>query len=242
MSEVFSYSFVLTIAITMVLIGAVAFILYNKMQQQSMKISAVMDLVTSVVKEVEVLKGVGVDKMFSQDYDQEYSESDTKIIDSLGGVSDEQMDQTGMIEVSDDDYEDVEEDEDEEDDEEEEEEDDEDDEEEEEEDDEEDDNSLLKGIDLKTLNFEATVETLDEPELSKTVNIEDELLMNKDEISNISVDDDSKLINISEGNTTIDYTKLSAGELRKMAVDRELLGKEEKAPKKSKLIEMLSSD
>ena len=35
----------------MVLVGAISFILYNKIEQQSLKMKAMMDLVTSVVSE-----------------------------------------------------------------------------------------------------------------------------------------------------------------------------------------------
>jgi len=54
--ELVSIPFLLSIVITCVLVAAVSFLFYNKMQQQSAKISAIMDLTTTLVSEVNSLK------------------------------------------------------------------------------------------------------------------------------------------------------------------------------------------
>ena len=56
LSDVFGASFIVTLAICCILVGAVSFLLYNKIQQQSAKISAIMDLTTTLVAEVNVMK------------------------------------------------------------------------------------------------------------------------------------------------------------------------------------------
>jgi hypothetical protein len=54
--ELVSIPFLVSIVITCVLVAAVSFLFYNKMQQQSAKISAIMDLTTTLVSEVNSLK------------------------------------------------------------------------------------------------------------------------------------------------------------------------------------------
>ena len=56
LSEVFSFSFILSLAITCILVGAVSFLFYNKLQQQTAKISAIMDLTTTIVTELNAIK------------------------------------------------------------------------------------------------------------------------------------------------------------------------------------------
>ena len=54
--ELVSLPFLVSIVITCVLVAAVSFLFYNKIQQQSAKISAIMDLTTTLVAEVNGLK------------------------------------------------------------------------------------------------------------------------------------------------------------------------------------------
>jgi hypothetical protein len=54
--ELVSIPFLVSIVITCVLVAAVSFLFYNKMQQQSAKISAIMDLTTTLVSEVNSIK------------------------------------------------------------------------------------------------------------------------------------------------------------------------------------------
>ena len=56
LSDVFGASFIVSLAICCILVGAVSFLFYNKLQQQSAKISAIMDLTTTLVAEVNVMK------------------------------------------------------------------------------------------------------------------------------------------------------------------------------------------
>ena len=56
LSDVFGPTFIVSLAICCILVGAVSFLFYNKLQQQSAKISAIMDLTTTLVAEVNVMK------------------------------------------------------------------------------------------------------------------------------------------------------------------------------------------
>ena len=58
LSEIFSVPFLLSIVITCILVAAVSFLFYNKLQQQSAKINAIMDLTTTLVSEVNTIKSV----------------------------------------------------------------------------------------------------------------------------------------------------------------------------------------
>ena len=59
LSEIFSVPFLLSIVITCILVAAVSFLFYNKLQQQSAKINAIMDLTTTLVSEVNTIKSAG---------------------------------------------------------------------------------------------------------------------------------------------------------------------------------------
>jgi cobalamin biosynthesis protein CobT len=262
MSEIFNFSFVLTLAITMVLVGAISFILYNKIEQQSVKMKAMMDLVTSVVSEVNTLKtGSGdldippLDGNWNETNDDindirenitlssddvammnvEMLNSDSKLIDVSDGENNYEEDDD-EVDSDDEDDSDDEEEEDEEEDEDEEEEEDDDDEDEEDEDedneedgDEENENKMMENEDNKD----------NEPE-SKIISLKDELIEELD-IDGVINDGDSKILVIPEGDTTIDYTKLTTSELKKLAVEKGLVNEtKSKNMKKNKLVEMLS--
>jgi len=258
MSEIFNFSFVLTLAITMVLVGAISFILYNKIEQQSVKMKAMMDLVTSVVSEVNNLKtGSGdldippLDGNWNETNDDtrenitlssddvammnvEMLNSDSKLIDVSDGENnyEEDDDEVDSDEEGDSDDEDDDEDEEEEEEEDDEDDDDEDDDEDddnEEDVDEEDENKKMENEDIKD----------SEPE-SKIISLKDELIEEVD-IDGVINDGDSKILVIPEGDTTIDYTKLTTSELKKLAVEKGLINESKsKNMKKNKLVEMLS--
>ena len=59
LKELVSVPFLVSIVITCVLVAAVSFLFYNKIQQQSAKIGAIMDLTTTLVSEINSLKTTG---------------------------------------------------------------------------------------------------------------------------------------------------------------------------------------
>ena len=71
--ELVSIPFLVSIVITCVLVAAVSFLFYNKIQQQSAQISAIMDLTTTLVAEVNSIKSsehVGIGSRGSVDNSQ----------------------------------------------------------------------------------------------------------------------------------------------------------------------------
>ena len=59
LKELVSVPFLVSVVITCVLVAAVSFLFYNKIQQQSAKIDAIMDLTTTLVSEINSLKTTG---------------------------------------------------------------------------------------------------------------------------------------------------------------------------------------
>ena len=255
MSEVFNFSFVLTLAITMILVGAISFILYNKIEQQSIKMKAMMDLVTSVVAEVNTLKdtigvvGDGDLEIPPLNGSSNWNDTDktpenvTLTPEDVAMMNVGNFDsESNLIDVSDgetveDDEDEYDEDEDEGDEEDEEEEEDEDeDEDEDDEEDEEDEEELseLQDIDVTPITIDPHASE------SKIINLKEEII--EDVVTDGVVSEgDSKLLVMPEGDTTIDYTKLTTSELKKMVVEKGLVEESKsKNMKKSKLIEMLS--
>ena len=255
MSEVFNFSFVLTLAITMILVGAISFILYNKIEQQSIKMKAMMDLVTSVVAEVNTLKdtvgvvGDGDLEIPPLNGSSNWNDTDkapenvTLTPEDVAMMNVGNFDsESNLIDVSDgetveDDEDEYDEDEDEGDEEDEEEEEDEDeDEDEDDEEDEEDEEELseLQDIDVTPVTIDPIASQ------SKIINLKEEII--EDVVTDGVVSEgDSKLLVMPEGDTTIDYTKLTTSELKKMVVEKGLVEESKsKNMKKSKLIEMLS--
>ena len=251
MSEVFNFSFVLTLAITMILVGAISFILYNKIEQQSIKMKAMMDLVTSVVAEVNTLKdsmgGVGDGDLEIPPLNGSSNWNDTDKAPENVTLTPEDVammnvgnfdSESNLIDVSDgetveDDEDEYDEDEDEGDEEDEEEEEDEDEDDEEDEEDEE-ELSELQDIDVTPVTIDPIASE------SKIINLKEEII--EDVVTDgIVSEGDSKLLVMPEGDTTIDYTKLTTSELKKMVVEKGLVEESKsKNMKKNKLIEMLS--
>ena len=80
----------------------------------------------------------------------------------------------------------------------------------------------------------------DSEQESKIISLKDELIEEVD-IDGVINDGDSKILVIPEGDTTIDYPKLTTSELKKLAIEKGLITESKsKNMKKNKLIEMLS--
>ena len=254
LSEVFSFSFILSLAITCILVGAVSFLFYNKLQQQTSKISAIMDLTTTIVTELNAIKmreGMVKPTTIPLDSNIHSVKMDVPVVNSnlepLIEVSDDENKNSDSECESESEDENEVESEDESDDES-------DDEEDIEEKDEPDNQSVeelqndsdLGELDIKNLNFEKASGILETDNSNKVIELNSETL---DEITSIPIDDssvehddvatDSKIINITEPDNT-DYTKYTVNELRNIARARGLIGENEK-PKKPKLIDLLSA-
>ena len=263
LSEVFSFSSLVTLAIVCILLASTSFLVYTRLQQQTAKINAVVDLVSSVVGDVTQLKsalgnrgGKFPEPPFDVSQHHPLTEIEkTDILPSLIEVSDtEECDDNDVDydneddEEEEEDSEDGEEEEEDSEDGEEEEEDSEDGEEEEEEEEEEDDEQPselhIESDDLDKIDIDIpdTFDLKEHDVLDTSKVIELDVNIEPNEITEppvTSISSSSKIINISEGDTTIDYGKLSVGELKKIAVERGLISGSDKV-KKTKLIEMLS--
>ena len=253
MEGMFSFSFMLTIAITCIIVATTSFLLFNRLQQYAIQLDAMMDLVTTVVDEVNKIKGhVGIP--LSTDFVGTHEIN--KIVECENGVCESvkceikkipglQESARGLINVSDNEDEEEDEDSDEEDEDEDSDEEDEEDQEDEEDEQEEEDES------------EDEDEDSDNDEVEE-INITPLPLDIKD-ISNIDVDGSvvdtvlsgpdtdvttTKIIDIDEGDTTLDFKKLTASELKQLALEKNLIDPEHKSKKFSKkeLVQLLLNE
>ena len=242
MEGMFSFSFMLTIAITCIIVATTSFLLFNRLQQYAIQLDAMMDLVTTVVDEVNKIKdhvGIPVSTVMKGTHEI------NKIVECENGVCESvkceikkipglQESARGLINVSDNEDEDEDSDEEDEDDEEEEEEEDES-EEEDEDEDEDSDNDEVEEVDITPLPLDIK----DISNINVDGSIVDTVLSNPD--TDVTT---TKFIDIDEGDTTLDFKKLTASELKQIALEKNLIDPEQKSKKfaKKELVQLLLNE
>jgi hypothetical protein len=261
LSDILTAPFLISLGITLLLIGVVGFFFVQRLQEQNHKITSMFGLVTTMAEEMNFMRG----RLQMMSYQGPVSSNTVSQQEPFGDLAEE-----NLIPVSDDDSDDEED-----------ESDDEDDDSDDEEDDEEDDNFLEPEIielshdpsgAVKVINFAEMLQSTDEPEdndnnseelceLDEIEDLDDDSVTSEENDIptselNFELEPESKIntsdldfiksIDISNleesgDKTTIDYKKMSLNRLKEIAVAKGLIAENSK-PTKNAILKLLGCE
>jgi hypothetical protein len=249
-SEIFSTSFLVSIAVCLILVGGLFAYFNYRFSEQNHKMQSMLGLVSTMAEEMQYFRSKLTNKSVEPNdtSDEASSNTNVQIIPNfLGGNSNSQM---SLIEVSDSEEDEEEDDNEEEEDEEDDEDDNEEDDEEDDEDDDEDTNKKVISIDLGTNNNDLVIESedinLDTNDTIKHININfaNNIDNDNDDLNLENMEMSLKSISIDESVSSKgkeDYKKMSLNKLRDVVCAKGLVVDASKL-KKNELLKLLGDE
>jgi hypothetical protein len=254
LSDILTVPFLISLGITLLLVGLVGFFFVQRLQEQNHKISSMFGLVTTMAEEMNFIRG----RLQMMSYQGPIHQPSAQIF------QDQELVEENLIPVSDDENDDDDDDDDDEDDE---------DDDDDDDDDEEEETMVIElshdpNGGVKVINFAELLQSTEEPEendnnseelgdLDELDDIEDLEEENDESEQNGSDDSEPKQLNASdlefiksidissleesEDKNVIDYKKMSLNKLKEIAVAKGLVTENSKATKNS-ILKLLGSE